>query len=59
MRLMGILANGGSNKGKSYMSPETTRLLTEVLNDSPDEVVVMDLPCSRGTTPYKSPLVSS
>ena len=58
-KLMGILANGGSHKGRSYMSPETTRLLTEVLTERVDDIVAVQFPYGRGTTPFKSPLVSS
>ena len=58
-KLYGILANGGTYKGKSYLSPETTRLLTEVLADGTEYVMGMkDFPMSRGTSPVKTPLVS-
>ena len=58
-KLMGILANGGSYNGKNYMSPETIRLLTEVLTERVDEIIPMQFPYGPGTTPFKSPLVSS
>ena len=57
-KLMGILANGGSYNGRSYMSPETIRLLTEVLTDKTDQVVPWPMVYGRGTTPLLSPLVS-
>ena len=58
-KLMGILANGGSYNGKSYMSPETTRLLTEVLTEGAEYVMGMpDLQFGRGVSPFPSPLVS-
>ena len=58
-KLMGILANGGSYNGKSYMSPETTRLLTEVLTEGAEYVMGMpDLQFGRGVSPFLSPLVS-
>ena len=57
-KLMGILANGGSYNGKSYMSPEIVRLLTEVLTDRSDEVLPWPQVYGRGTTPLLSPLVS-
>ena len=57
-KLMGILANGGSYNGTTFMSPETVRLLTEVLTDRPDEVLPHPQPYGLGTNPYRSPLVS-
>ena len=58
-KLMGILANGGSYNGKSYMSPETIRLLTEVLTEGAEYVMGMpDLQFGRGVSPFPSPLVS-
>ena len=41
------------------MSLETTRLLTEVLTERVDELITLQFPCGRGTTPFKSPSVSS
>ena len=56
-KVMGILANGGSYNGKSYMSPETVRLLTEVLTDKMDEVIRIPAAIGRGTVVIKSPMV--
>ena len=59
-KLMGILANGGSYNEKSYLSPETVRLLTEVLTEGDEYVMGMEgLQFGRGMSPFPSPLVSS
>ena len=52
-KLMGILANGGAHDGRTYISPGTTALLVE----GPDEVMLVNAPYGRGTTPFKNPLV--
>ncbi len=60
-KLMGILANGGSHNGKSYLSPRTVKLLTEVLTpeDRPELCLGNTvLQFGRGTTPFKTPVVS-
>ena len=58
-KLMGILANGGTHDGKSYISPKTTKLLTEVLTEGFDEVIIEWVPYGRGTGPLKTPLVGA
>ena len=59
-KLVGILANGGTHNGKSYISARTVKLLTEILTDGgTDKVIKTDkLQYGRGTTPLKTPLVS-
>ena len=54
---MGILANGGAHDGRTYISPGTTALLAEALVEGPDEVMLVNAPYGRGTTPFKNPLV--
>ncbi len=57
-KLMGILANGGTHEGRTYLSPGTSRLLQERLTSGLEQLFQANLQFGRGTTPYKTPLVS-
>ena len=58
-KLVGILANGGTYEGRTYLSAETVRQLTEALTERDDEVLpVSFMVYGRGTTPFRSPAVS-
>ena len=54
---MGIMANGGTHDGKSYISPKTTKLLSEMLVEGQDQVMGGVAPYGRGTYPFLNQLV--
>ena len=56
-KLMGIMANGGTDDGKSYISVNTMKLLSEILVEGQDQVMGVVSPYGRGTYPYLNQLV--
>ena len=54
---MGIMANGGTHNGKSYISLNTTKLLSEILVEGQDQVMDTVAPYGRGTYPFLNQLV--
>ncbi len=57
---MGILASGGADDGKTYISSQTVQRLTEVVTSGPEFIGGLhSVQFGLGTIPVKSPLVSS
>ena len=57
-KLVGIVANGGSYKGKKLASSEVAYGLIEPVKTGDDLVLKMNLTYGRGTTVRDTPLVS-
>ena len=53
-KLYGILANGGSYKGKKLMSPETIHRLNEPLVSDVDLILGLNITLGRGVMMFPS-----